>query len=140
MCAQQADLQFLADMAKYMQGDVPATTYPHAPLVSLIWWDWNPNSGNTGGIVEDDWLTVRVPDQAALAQERKRGLPPTQCAYIFCTYCLAPGARSLGHCTRQHPMGKCAACVSMGCGCCLQVPGKAWIAPQCSPRACMYFS
>jgi hypothetical protein len=60
MCAQQGDLQFLADMAKYMQGDVAAATYPHAPLVNLIWWDWNPNSGDTGGIVQDDWLTVRA--------------------------------------------------------------------------------
>ena len=22
-------------------------------------WDWNPNSGDTGGVVANDWLTVK---------------------------------------------------------------------------------
>lgn len=26
---------------------------------SFAWWSWNPNSGDTGGILEDDWMTVR---------------------------------------------------------------------------------
>lgn len=25
---------------------------------SWFYWDWNPNSGNTGGILKDDWLTI----------------------------------------------------------------------------------
>lgn len=26
--------------------------------VHFTWWAWNPNSGDTGGILQDDWLTV----------------------------------------------------------------------------------
>lgn len=45
-------------MAKYMKNDPAAAVYPHATLSHLIWWAWNPNSGDTGGLVQDDWLTV----------------------------------------------------------------------------------
>ena len=59
MCAlQQADVLFLSDMAKYMKNDPAAAVYPHATMSHLMWWSWNPNSGDTGGIVQDDWLTV----------------------------------------------------------------------------------
>jgi len=27
--------------------------------MSFAWWSWNPNSGDTGGILENDWTTVR---------------------------------------------------------------------------------
>ena len=27
--------------------------------LSFAWWSWNPNSGDTGGILNDDWTTVR---------------------------------------------------------------------------------
>ncbi|EIE25045.1 hypothetical protein COCSUDRAFT_46570 [Coccomyxa subellipsoidea C-169] len=54
----QADVLFLSDMAKYMKNDPAAAVYPHATLSHLMWWSWNPNSGDTGGIVQDDWLTV----------------------------------------------------------------------------------
>lgn len=46
-----------------MPGTTPAT-YPHTTLTGLYWWDWNANSGDTGGIVENDWVTVR-PSQCA---------------------------------------------------------------------------
>jgi endoglucanase len=23
-----------------------------------VYWSWNPNSSDTGGLLEDDWLTV----------------------------------------------------------------------------------
>lgn len=55
---QQADVLFLSDMAKYMRNDPAAAVYPHATLSHLMWWSWNPNSGDTGGLVQDDWLTV----------------------------------------------------------------------------------
>jgi hypothetical protein len=57
-CLQQADLTFLADMATYMHNTGGANTYPHATMLHMLWWSWNPNSGDTGGIVEDDWATV----------------------------------------------------------------------------------
>ncbi|WP_058534810.1 cellulase family glycosylhydrolase [Legionella saoudiensis] len=28
------------------------------PNPSWFYWDWNPNSGNTGGILKDDWTTI----------------------------------------------------------------------------------
>ncbi|BDA41280.1 probable major extracellular endoglucanase at C-terminar half [Coccomyxa sp. Obi] len=58
MYISQADVLFLSDMAKYMKNDPAVAAYPHATLEHLIWWAWNPNSGDTGGLVQDDWLTV----------------------------------------------------------------------------------
>ncbi len=34
--------------------------------LSYAYWSWNPNSGDTGGIVSDDWTTVRDNKVAAL--------------------------------------------------------------------------
>ena len=63
----------LADMARYMHNDyssLPAgygpASFPHANMPNLFWWDWNPNSGDTGGIVENDWLTVSAVPFSAL--------------------------------------------------------------------------
>jgi endoglucanase len=33
-------------------------TYLKENHVSYAYWAWNPNSGDTGGILEDDWQTV----------------------------------------------------------------------------------
>ncbi len=59
LCVQQADVLFLSDMAAYMHNEGDAKDLPHAPLNHLLWWSWNPNSGDTGGLVQDDWATVR---------------------------------------------------------------------------------
>ena len=29
--------------------------------MSFAWWSWNPNSGDTGGIVQGDWVTLQAP-------------------------------------------------------------------------------
>jgi endoglucanase len=34
--------------------------------LSFTYWSWNPNSGDTGGILLDDWLTVDAPKQQLL--------------------------------------------------------------------------
>jgi hypothetical protein len=64
--AQAADLAFYRDFAAYVQNTGAAADGQHAAMPNLVWWDWNPNSGDTGGIVGDDWLTVgKLPaDQA----------------------------------------------------------------------------
>lgn len=49
------DVAMLEDFAKYMQADAP----DHAPVPNMIWWCWNANSGDTGGVVADNWLDVR---------------------------------------------------------------------------------
>ena len=63
---QANDIAMLADMSNYMNNDystLPAgygpANFPHTNLQNLFWWDWNANSGDTGGIVENDWVTVR---------------------------------------------------------------------------------
>lgn len=33
-------------------------TYLREREIGWIWWSWNPNSGDTGGILRDDWVTV----------------------------------------------------------------------------------
>ena len=56
----------LTDMARYMHNDYSslpagysAANFPHANLPNMFWWDWNANSGDTGGLVQNDWVTVR---------------------------------------------------------------------------------
>ena len=58
---------------KYGEGD-PRDVRWHNALVdyligkgatSAFYWSWNPNSGDTGGILDDDWISVRN-DKVAL--------------------------------------------------------------------------
>ncbi|HEX7734346.1 MAG TPA: cellulase family glycosylhydrolase [Ktedonobacteraceae bacterium] len=44
------------------------TTYLGKGASGLNWtyWSWNPNSGDTGGILQDDWTTVNTAKQAYL--------------------------------------------------------------------------
>lgn len=30
----------------------------HNTITNVFWWAWNANSGDTKGIVEQDWLTI----------------------------------------------------------------------------------
>ena len=59
---------------KYGQGDPKDKTFQDA-LVSylesrgmydLFYWCWNPNSADTGGILQDDWISVRADKMALL--------------------------------------------------------------------------
>lgn len=53
-----------SDSDPYHQKDVAINTNLAAflnrldPASSWFYWDWNPNSGNTGGILQNDWKTV----------------------------------------------------------------------------------
>lgn len=42
-------------------------SYIGSKRLSFSFWCWNPNSGDTGGILQDDWTTVNADKQAALA-------------------------------------------------------------------------
>jgi endoglucanase len=42
------DRQWLAELMAYMD----------ARGISWTFWSWNPNSGDTGGILNDDWTTI----------------------------------------------------------------------------------
>ncbi|MFF3845845.1 cellulase family glycosylhydrolase [Streptomyces sp. NPDC002328] len=39
-------------------------------------WSWNPNSGDTGGILKDDWTTVDTVKDGYLASIKAPGFPP----------------------------------------------------------------
>ena len=97
----------LKDMASYMQNNfasVPGyttATFPHTSVTSLYWWDWNANSGDTGGIVENDWVTVRP---SPLSASRLPGVPlvcyTAQVAFAHSGSTLCPHCFSAAVCTR----------------------------------------
>ena len=59
---------------KYGTGDPKDKTFQDALIAyleqrgiyNLFYWCWNPNSGDTGGILKDDWTTVRDDKMALL--------------------------------------------------------------------------
>ncbi len=61
--ATASDQAWAEAITSYMQGDFNGdgtTDIPEgAGDISFAWWSWNPNSGDTGGILNDDWTTVR---------------------------------------------------------------------------------
>jgi aryl-phospho-beta-D-glucosidase BglC (GH1 family) len=68
-------LQTTSDQQWYQQ----ITTYladtsaaPGGQGISWTWWSWNPDSGDTGGILQDDWQTVN--------QNKAQGLLPLEFA------------------------------------------------------------
>jgi endoglucanase len=56
------DVAWLDKIQAYLSGDFDANgTSDIAPGdqgIHWTWWSWNPNSGDTGGILLDDWTTV----------------------------------------------------------------------------------
>lgn len=63
------DIAWMQKLTAYMSGDLDANgTRDRADLgPSFAWWSWNPNSGDTGGILADDWTTVQTRKLDALA-------------------------------------------------------------------------
>jgi endoglucanase len=61
------DAKWMDKITTYLNGDFKGTGHRELPAAaqgaSWIWWSWNPNSGDTGGILLDDWMT---PDQTKL--------------------------------------------------------------------------
>jgi chitinase len=56
------DVQWLDAMVKYLAGDLDGDGKSDLKAgeqgISWTWWSWNPNSGDTGGILKDDWSGV----------------------------------------------------------------------------------
>lgn len=50
----QKDTATLINLAKFIN----QLGIGKSALPSWFYWDWNPNSGNTGGILKDDWKTI----------------------------------------------------------------------------------
>jgi endoglucanase len=57
--ANPLDTQWLQSLVNYMGTGVNG--------ISFTYWSWNPDSGDTGGIVQDDWVTVNTNKQSILA-------------------------------------------------------------------------
>lgn len=54
-----SDQQWANSIVSYIDGGVTGGTLPSGKQgISWTWWSWNPNSGDTGGILNDDWTTV----------------------------------------------------------------------------------
>ena len=57
------DLAWLDKIRSYLNGDFDANGSIDIPAgqqgINWTWWSWNPNSGDTGGILADDWTSVR---------------------------------------------------------------------------------
>ncbi len=54
-----SDQQWSSSIVSYIDGGVTGGTLPAGKQgVSWTWWSWNPDSGDTGGILQDDWTTV----------------------------------------------------------------------------------
>lgn len=55
------DLLYLDKLLAYMNGDLDTNGTIDIATdeegISFTWWSWNPNSGDTGGILADDWTT-----------------------------------------------------------------------------------
>ncbi|MFM9857181.1 cellulase family glycosylhydrolase [Pseudoxanthobacter sp. M-2] len=56
------DIAWFEKITAYLSGDFDADGDRDAgardPGISWTWWSWNPNSGDTGGILKDDWTSV----------------------------------------------------------------------------------
>ncbi|GHE38237.1 cellulase family glycosylhydrolase [Streptomyces capitiformicae] len=66
------DQRWLAALVTYLRS---TSTYGND---SFHWtfWSWNPNSGDTGGILKDDWQTVDTVKDGYLASIKAPGFPP----------------------------------------------------------------
>jgi aryl-phospho-beta-D-glucosidase BglC (GH1 family) len=67
------DAQTMVDLARYLRNEGPAKDYQHRPIDMWFYWDWNPTSGDTGGLVQHDWETLEIHKIAFL---RDLGLQP----------------------------------------------------------------
>ncbi|KAL3142124.1 hypothetical protein ABBQ32_004742 [Trebouxia sp. C0010 RCD-2024] len=52
------DTPSMASFAKYLTNTGDGNDGKHNKIESVFWWAWNANSGDTGGIVQQDWLTI----------------------------------------------------------------------------------
>lgn len=52
------DLLFFSSFANYLNNTNDAVDGLHNPIQSWFYWSYNPNSGDTGGIVKNDWTTI----------------------------------------------------------------------------------
>lgn len=73
MLADPKDIAWLNELLPYLDGDFDGDGTRDIPAedegMSWTWWSWNPNSGDTGGILANDWTTVLEDKVALLAPQ-----------------------------------------------------------------------
>ena len=67
------DQKWLAALVAYLR---PTSSYG-ADSFHWTFWSWNPDSGDTGGILKDDWTTVDTVKDGYLASIKAPGFPGT---------------------------------------------------------------
>ena len=53
-----ADTATMTGLANYLRNEAPASDNLHAAIHNWFYWSWSPNSGDVGGLTQDDYLTV----------------------------------------------------------------------------------
>ncbi|MGY6020471.1 cellulase family glycosylhydrolase [Streptomyces spinosirectus] len=71
--ASATDQKWLSALVSYLR---PTSTYG-ADSFQWTFWSWNPNSGDTGGILKDDWQTVDTVKDGYLASVKAPLFPGT---------------------------------------------------------------
>lgn len=66
------DQRWLAALVTYLR----STSTHGNDSFHWTFWSWNPNSGDTGGILKDDWQTVDTVKDGYLASIKAPGFPP----------------------------------------------------------------
>ncbi len=72
-------------LVAYLSGDIDADGDKDiaGPAASFAWWSWNPNSGDTGGILADDWQTVLTAKTDRLAPIMPgTAAPPAEAVFV----------------------------------------------------------
>eukprot|EP00891_Asterochloris_glomerata_P009180 jgi/Astpho2/9180/fgenesh1_pg.00137_%23_8_t len=64
----QADVNSMYDIMDYMHNVGAASDGRHNRIGSWMWWAWNADSGDTGGLVENDWESIIWPKIDYLTQ------------------------------------------------------------------------
>jgi aryl-phospho-beta-D-glucosidase BglC (GH1 family) len=72
-----SDQQWLSSLVTYMDGGDAAQGGPSVAAgqqgLSWAYWSWNPDSGDTGGILQNDWSTVNQAKLTAIAPAMYNG-------------------------------------------------------------------
>jgi aryl-phospho-beta-D-glucosidase BglC (GH1 family) len=67
-----SDQQWYQQITTYLADKTSSPSTAGQQGMSWTWWSWNPNSGDTGGILKDDWQSVN--------QNKVQGLVPIEFA------------------------------------------------------------